>query len=259
MTVLGLWQHCWLLIPSCPNPSLVFFWVLNKPQQGLEGQSQLLPITARVTPHLPDEVFPAVRKKTWFYQYIQETWRRNSKGHTDKEMDWYSLTFVVLLLYPTPTRDCLCASSQLSASSRELKITETGLCYVWRVPTTRMPWSDTDHQEPLDKPDFPCVLPQFVLSHWPFISMGCFGWEQLCPSSVTVPENNTAGFPNHSGTVTVWFRRMCLNSTANKHCNTKSTDMQQPGSKTHHIHNYPRAEQQLRDRSSTAVNWRTGW
>lgn len=106
---------------ACPVPALlptesflpqpfpvVLPWVLNKPQQGLEGQYQSLPITAQVTPHLPHEGFPAGRKKTRFYQYIQETWRRNSKGHRDKEMDWYSQTFVVLLLYPTPMRDSLC-------------------------------------------------------------------------------------------------------------------------------------------------------
>lgn len=39
-----------------------------------------------------------------------------AKVTPDKEMDWYSQTFVLPLLYPTPTRDCLCASPQLSAS-----------------------------------------------------------------------------------------------------------------------------------------------
>lgn len=82
-------------------------------------------------------------------------------------------SYCILLLWET-----LCASSQLSASSRKLKITETGLCCVCRVPNTRMLQSDTDHQVPLDKPDFPHMLSQFVL---------LFPWAVLAGNSSVSP------------------------------------------------------------------------
>ena len=215
MTGLGLRQHCRLLILSCPSPSLLFSWVLHKPQPAFEGQSQeSLPVTAWVTPHLPHKVFPAVRKygSTSASKRLEE--QQIAKGHADKEMDWDSETFVRFLLYPTPTRRCsvVLLTSQLSASSRELKNLEAGLCYVFATCSTLQ-----------------CPGP----------TQSCqFGQERLRIaamhfSSVMVPQNTGARFSSHSETATVWYGRMCLNSSANNHFSTNSVDMKQAGIKTY--------------------------
>lgn len=93
-------------------------------------------------------------------------------------MDWYSKTFVLPLLYPTPARHCtfvLIFTSQLSASSRELKTSEPSLCYVFpECPTSWCPGPMQNGQVVPYKPDFSDVLPQLVLTtlpHWPPIAV----------------------------------------------------------------------------------------
>lgn len=93
-------------------------------------------------------------------------------------MDWYSKTFVLPLLYPTPARHCnfvLILTSQLSASSRELKTSEPSLCYVFaECPTSWCLGPMQNGQVVPYKPDFSDVLPQLVLTtlpHWPPIAV----------------------------------------------------------------------------------------
>lgn len=126
-----------------------------------------------------------------------------AKVTPDKEMDWYSQTSVLPLLYPTPTRDCLCASPQLSASSRELKLAEPGLCYVCRVPNPRMPWSSTETPSGTGQARFStCVAPICALPLAPYFH-GLFWLGTALSLQCNCPKNNAARFPNHSGIVTV--------------------------------------------------------
>lgn len=122
-------------------------------------------------------------------------WRRNSKGHTDLWTDTHRHLLcpycTLLLLLP------LCFFPAVSFQQRT-EITEPGLCCVCRVPNTRVPWSNTEPPSGTGQARFStCAAPVCALP-LPFISKSCFGWEQLCPSSVTVPKNKAAGFANPS-------------------------------------------------------------
>lgn len=130
----------------------------------------------------------------------------------------------LLLLLP------LCFFPAVSFQQRT-EITEPGLCCVCRVPNTRMLWSNTEPPSGTGQARFStCAAPVCALP-LPFISQGCFGWEQLCPSIVTVPKNKAAGFANPSEQ---W---LVQEDVAEQHSKQpvqyKITDMQQPGSKNH--------------------------
>lgn len=158
-------------------------------------------------------------------------------------MDWYSETFVLPLLYPTPTRHCifvLLRTSQLSAFSGELKTSEPGLCYVClKCPAPWCPGPVQNCQVVPYEPDFSDMLPWLMLTTLPpllLISMGCFGWEQLRIAGHAFFQCNCA--PEQCRKIfkslwnSDWYGRMCLNSTANNHLGTSSVDVKQPGSKT---------------------------
>lgn len=174
-------------------------------------------------------------------------------------MGWYPETFVLPLLYPTPTRHCIFVlplTSQLPAASKELKTSEPGLSYVsveyptlWWCPSAELPMG-TGWARFLTCVALTCAHYSPILAS----SFSCSGWESQTMhfSIVTVPKDNAARFSSHSEIVTVWYGKMHLKSTASNYFSTNSLDMKQPGSKTQYF-------QELREGWTSAQGWKTGW
>ena len=102
-----------------PQPfPVVLLRVLGKPQQAFEGQSQTVIANHSLshTTFATQSFFSS--EKTWFYQYIQETWIRNSKG-SHRQGDGLMVKDIcsaLIVLYSYKTL-YLCASSHFSAIS----------------------------------------------------------------------------------------------------------------------------------------------
>ena len=84
---------------------------------------------------------------------------------------------------------------------------------------------------------------------WAVLAENSWELQAMHFSSVTVPKNNAAKSSSHSEILTVWYGRMCLNSTANNHFSTNPVDMEQPGSKTYHF-------QELSEGWTSAQGWK---
>lgn len=194
-----------------PQPfPVVLLRVLGKPQQAFEGQSHSRCQSQLESHHICH---------TKFFQQWENMVRpaHPRRVMQTKETDRDSKTFLLPLLYPIPKRHrifVLLLTYQLSASSREWRASEPGLCYAFvTCPTPWRPgpvqnWHRTGQISQMRCHELRSLLyPTDSLFPWTVLAENGLESQAMHFSRVTVPHNNAARFSSHSEIATDWLMR----------------------------------------------------